>query len=599
MLESLVNYYEYLCEHHPDKVASPGWSPTKVTAFLELDSGGSLIGVIPAGDKKGDVREVPKPVERSVNVAANLLCDNSSYLLGIDSKGKPKRALECFLKSKELHLSVLADIESPYAHAVVAFFEKWNPEDAEKASVISNHKDELLNGRNLVFMVDGKEVLDDPVIQNVISERAFCAGGDELLPSLVSGKKVVPARLHPKIKLAGAQAGGGVLVGFNAPAFTSYGHDDEQGFNSPVGEYEAFAYATALNYLIAQPKHHIRIEDTTFVYWALKDDDACTEVFQNVMLNRAFPSVDEVEKASKESTGSEDPDAKIDAIMKAMRRGKPVGDASLDAPFFVLGISPNAARISVRFFATDSFGRFLSNIDKHYERLRIVHAPHEKEHLSINRLVWEMQNPNAKWSKASNILAASLLRSVLTDTPYPAMLFQHAMMRIRSTQNNDDAHIRKVDYGRASIIKAYLIKNCGFSEEELTVDLNESNESVGYNLGRLFAVLERVQEQAAWVDGRTLNTTISDRYFNSACATPGVVFGTLVKLAGSHLSKLKKRGQGVVLSQMMGELIERIHVESVSYPTRLTIEEQGDFTIGYWCQRQEFFKPGNATKEER
>lgn len=603
MLHALVDYYEYLRMHHPSEVAQPGWASAKVCAFLEIDHEGNLVGVIPAVDtKRGDVRMVPKQVERTVAPVANLLCDTSSYLLGIDARGKPERALQCFSVSRKRHQEVLGGVVSGVAQAVCRFFDAWKPEEAMLNPVFVEHQELLTGGRNLVFVVDHKEVLDDEAIQGHVSENAFGDSDAALMTCLVSGEKKPIARLHPKIKLPGAQSSGAVLVGFNAPSFTSYGHDDDQGLNAPVGEYEAFAYTTALNYLLAERSHHTRIGDTTIVYWALRDDERCVETFNEVVLGGlSLPPLssqaEENDEVIKEKT---DPDAEVDAIMKAIKEGSMVDSVDLDAPFFVLGLSPNAARISVRFFYQDDFGEMMRNIARHYERLEIARAPYERRYPSVYRLVKEVENPHAQKHPASGILAGSLLRAILADGPYPASLFENVLLRIRSSQNDDEGH-RKVTYGRAAIIKAYLIKNC---KEDRAVNLDDNNNSLPYTWGRLFAAYERVQEKAAWLDERNLNTTIVDRYFNAACATPIVVFATLGKLNQAHLSKLHKKGQGGRDAKLVARLSDRIHHEGTRLPAQFTNEEQGDFILGYWCQRQAFFDAGKnvaanaATQEE-
>ena len=598
MLGSLVEYYEYLLEHHSEEVALPGWSSVRVAAFLDLDSEGNLVEIIPAQERGGVERKVPRRVERSSGVRANLLCDTASYLLGVDAKGNPKRALRCFDAARSLHEEALGGCEAGAARAVSAFFRNWRPEKAWENSALASNEELLLDGGNLAFMVDGREVLRDPEVKELVKIASTGIDGDETMVSLVSGEKVPIARLHPKIKgLVGAQSSGASLVSFNEPSFTSYGYDREQGLNAPVGEYEAFAYTTALNYLLSCPEHRIRIGDTTVVYWALRDDEECTRAFNLAMdpgsvLRPAWE--DEGSPIEGEAEPEEDPDHLLDAIMEAVREGKKVGDERMGAPFFVLGLAPNAARVSVRFFLASTFGDVLSNVDAHYRRLQIAHAPFERKYLPPWRLVRETENPNAKQGAASGKLVDALLRAILTNGRYPAALFQHALMRIRATQDSDKA--KKVDYGRAAIIRACLIRNYGYSEEDLTVELNTERRSVPYNLGRIFALLERVQEEAARLDGRKINATISDRYFNSACATPGVVFSTIEKLGMAHLAKLRKEGRSGWYERQLAELNEAVSRQAAHYPSRLSAEEQGDFVMGYWCQRQAFFE-GKESKE--
>ena len=392
-----------------------------------------------------------------------------------------------------------------------------------------------------------------------------------------------------------------MLVGFNAPSFTSYGHDEDQGLNAPIGEYEAFAYSTALNYLLSDPGHHIQVDDTTIVFWTLEQDEERSEdiiqmVEPGALLQLSSASAEEPDETPNAQSRQEKADQKISSIMKAVEQAKKVGDSSIDAPFFVMGLAPNAARVSVRFFLVSAFGDLVTNISRHYERMQLARGPFGRTYLSPQRIIYEVENPNSRTSTAARRLTGALIRAILTDTAYPNALFQHAMARLKATQDNEEKHVKKVDYGRAAIIRAFLIKNYGISEKELTVDLNTERGSVPYNLGRLFAAMEKVQEEAAWVDERKLNSTIADRYFDSACATPGIVFPVIGKLNNTHLCKLRKNGRGGAKAKLIADLNMKIHARTEHYPSRLTLEEQGDFVMGYWCQRQDFFTTKDKTE---
>lgn len=599
MLKPLVDYYEYLLAQNIEGIARPGWSSAPVYALAEIDENGALVGIIPAEEKSGWRRQVPQRVERSSGVSANLLCDTSSYLFGVDAKGKPERAVKCFNDAKEKNVALLEGVDSPAARAVVAFFSKWDPSQASVHPVIAANEETVLSGRNIAFYFKGKEILEDGAVIAAVNDAAQGSASDEAVEMrcLVTGEEAPIARLHPKIKgVVGAQSSGASLVSFNAPAFESYGREDAQGLNAPVSEYAAFAYATALNYLLSDPMHHVRIGDTTVVFWATENDREAVSVFHEGIdpgFTLRLPGVAADSEKKEPEQLARDAEASLDAAMAAIAAGRTSDGVSLDVPFYVMGLDPNAARVSVRFFLQDSLEAFMANIAKHYQRLAIVHGSYQSKYLSPYRLVMETQNPNAKKGVAASILAGSLLRSILMDTPYPMALYQNALLRVRATQDNEEKKTKKIDYGRAAIIKAVLIKNYGISEEVLTVSLNEENASVPYLLGRLFSVLEQTQTYAAKVDGRTLNSTIVDRYFNSACSTPGVAFPEIMKLNMKHLEKLSRAGKGAWHAKAIGELTTALHGQTPSFPARLTIEEQGDFIIGYWCQRQSSFEKRN------
>lgn len=594
MLKSLVNYYEHLLARGVEGIARPGWSTEKIVALVDVAEDGSLVSIIPAEEKNGWTRQVPKRVVRSSGVKPNLLCDTSSYIFGADAKGKPQRAVECFEAMRESNIAFLESVDSGAARAVRAFFERWNPEDAEENPALAACKDLVLAGGNLAFSFQGREILSDGAIVEAVEKAAVQPDADDevTMRCLVTGERAPIARIHPKIKkLAGAQSAGAALVSFNDRSSESYGHNEDQGLNAPVSEYAAFAYTAALNYLLADPLHHIRIGDTTIVYWSLEDDEVRSTLFRESIepgfsLDAAFADDAKDEEKSPAAVVQET-DKALDFIMTDISKGRLPDDLKLGVPFFVMGLDPNAARVSVRFYMQDSLEAFLGNISKHYERMKIAHGPYQSDYLPIYRIAKEVENPNAKKGVVSSMLAGSLLRAILSDASYPAMLYQNALLRTRATQDNEERRTRKVSYARAAIIKACLIKNYG--REDITVDVNTENQSVPNLLGRLFGLYEATQGAAAYMEGRKLNSTIVSRYFNSACATPGVAFPEIGKLNMKHLDKLGREGRGAAYARQIGELYEAIGRQTGTFPARLTVEEQGDFILGYWCQRQSMF----------
>ena len=571
ILQALVQYYEVLLAK--GKIARPGWTSAKISWGLELSPKGQLLAVHslqteqPKGKKMvlaPQSMKVPEQVKRASGVAANFLCDNSSYCLGIDAKGKPARSLQCFAACRELHLKILKDVPGNAAQALCAFFESWEPEKAADSPALAQDMDEICKGGNIIFLVDGGFAQEDPDI--IAAWQAFQGQSSEKdsIRCLVTGQKASLARLHPSIKgVMGAQSSGASLVSFNAPSFESYGH--EQGANAPVGSYAAFAYTQALNYLIADRDHMQRAGDTTLVFWAENAEPA----FQDFFNMSLFPT--DAENLSESD---------FSAAVKKLARGEAVDweNTRLDpnARFYILGLSPNAARLSVRFFWQNSFGKFLENVQKHYNRLEIIRPSYDKfPYLSIYWLLQETVNKNSRNATPAPQLAGDVLRSVLNDAPYPATLRNAVNLRIHADH--------EVTRGRAAILKAYYTKNQNklCPKEVLTMELNKDSKYLPYVLGRLFSVLEAVQNAA----NPNINTTIKDRYFNSACATPAMVFPTLINLAQKHLKKLKPN-QVTYYNKQIGELMECI---PCTYPAHLTLPEQGAFQIGYYHQTQERF----------
>lgn len=566
ILQALTRYYEDLLAL--GRIARPGWAMAKVSWALELGQDGTLLALfrlqreVPRGKKTAllpQERLVPQPVKRSSGVAANFLCDTSSYLLGADAKGKPARAAECFAAAAALHRQLLEGTRSAAARAILAFFDRWDPAAAPDHPALQADWPEICKGGNLLFWYDGHPVTEETEIQDRWQQAQSRAPADA--PEglcLVTGDHVPLARLHPNIKgVAGAQSSGAALVSFNAPAFCSYGH--EQGANAPTGSYAAFAYTTALNHLLADREHVRRVGDTTLLCWAAGGQSAYQE-FALEALYDDVPSEQDIRNT-----------------LFRLAQGLPVDwqgqRLDPDTRFYILGLAPNAARLSVRFFWQNSFGMLARNIARHYQRLEIVRPAFDTfPTLPLWRLVRETVNLNARNPEPSPRLAGDLLLAVLNDAPYPATLLDGVTLRIRAD--------KQVTRGRAAILKAWYLRNSQDEQlkEVMTVELNEQSSYLPYVLGRLFSVLEAVQQRA----NPNINTTIKDRYFNAASATPATVFPLLINLSQKHLAKLDG-GLAAYYNKRITELNARI---TRTLPARLTLPEQSAFQIGYYHETQ-------------
>lgn len=580
ILQALVKHYEDLLAR--GDIPTPGWESGKVSFALNLGAEGEMIDLIPLKiareNKKKTVyvprsMEVPQTVKRSVDIRANFLCDNSTYVFGVDEKGKPDRTRLCFEAFRELHLKVLEDAVSAPAMAVKRFVQEWKPENAANADAIEQNRKELMAGANILFYYEGEPVTEDAEIRSCWQRYLTDAGDGQNEMCMVTGRRGKVATLHPSIKgVYGAQAMGTSLVSFNAPAFCSYGK--EQGKNAPVSEYAANAYGAALNHLLNDRERVRTIGDTTVVCWA----DGGEPAYQEVSICALFGMQEE------DSITEGD----LLAMLKAATAGKAVewkGELlDRDRHFYILGIAPNAARLSVRFFWQDSFGNILRNIGEHYRRMEIIRPLKDpRETLSLWWLLQETVNQKAKDKTPSPQMAADTLRAILTGGQYPATLLNGVTQRIRADHN--------VTRGRAAIIKAYYLKNknkqCSEEEGVLEVGLNEQSKNVPYNLGRLFAVLEHIQQEA----NPGINATIKDKYFNSAASTPAHVFPLLLNLAQKHLRKLNE-GSRITFNRRMQEIMEKLGEE---FPAKLTLPEQGSFQLGYYHQTQKRYQK----KEEK
>lgn len=570
ILQALTRYYEDLLRR--GEIAAPGWSPAKISFTLCLDRDGQVTQVIPtmeevAMGKKTVLRpqekELPVGEDRSSNVAANFLWDNSGYILGIDQKGNPKRSEKYFLAAKELHHAVLDGVNSPVASAILSFFDTWQPEKAAEHPALANSIEAITSGGNLFFRIDGIYPQKDNAICAAWQQYWEKPGEDTMrmqcLATGLSNQEI--ARTHPKVKGSskdGFQTMGNTLVSFNNDSESSYGH--EQSYNAPVGKYAAFAYTAALNHLLADRNNVQVIGDTTIVCWAEGAEPVYQDLFMSFMSDKMPSTIS---------------DNDLRAALRDLAKGLPCNDLGVDPnrTFYILGLAPNAARLSVRFFLRDSFGKLMRNVNEHYERLEIVKPAYAKPGvLSLWALLRETVNLNSKDKSPSPAMAGATARAVFSGGLYPASLLKAVMLRIRAERN--------ITWGRAAIIKAYYLKNphkdC--PEEVLTVSLNEASTNIPYTLGRLFSVYEAAQQAA----NPGINTTIKDKYFNSAATMPASIFPVLNNLYQKHLRKLET-GQRVYFDKQVSALKG---VLSESYPTRMTLAQQGAFDLGYYHQTQ-------------
>lgn len=574
ILQALVKYYDNLEEE--GKVSRLGWCHAKVSYEINLSSEGDIIGI--TSRKIEDMRGkktvwvpanlvVPEMVTRSSGVAANFLCDNSKYMMGIDAEGTNPRIIDCFQATKEKHKVILKSAQGKTARAILAYFEKWDPQKAAEHPILREYLEELTEGGNLIFSVEGQEAQADEEICDCWENYRAQNGGEDNGICLVTGKRAEISRIHKAIKgVPGAQSSGAALVSFNAPSFESYGK--EQSYNAPVGKYAEFAYTTALNYLLSQRDYTFSLGDSMIVYWA----ESGKEQYQKCFLNMFKPTKDN-QKKLKDIFDSLKEDTKVY-----------LEDAEMDPKqnFYILALAPNAARLSVRFFYVNSFGKILQNIAEHYERLKIIKPAREEQvYLGIRDMLNETVNQKSKDKTPVPNMAALVLQAILSGGRYPASLYTDTLIRIRAECGN-------VNWKRAAIIKAVLIKNYNCMKGEAFMESNDDCKDVSYILGKLFCVLEEVQWEAS---NRTIKTTIRDRYFNSACATPAIIFPVLLKLKNSHMKKLErdKIGLKVDLEKKIARLMEKLPPK---LPERLTLQEQGEFNIGYYHQQQDKYKKG-------
>ena len=570
ILQALVKYYEDL--EKQGKLPRQGWCQAKVSYGINLSIDGNIKNIIwlkdqvQAGKKQiwtSKTMSVPAMLTRSSGIVANFLCDNSKYLLGIDKSGTGKRIVECFEAAKKKHLKLLGNASGEMAQAICAFFRNWDPEEAKKNIVVLENWEEITDGGNLIFCMNEGYAQDDDEIQKIWDAENEQTETDAEGICLVTGERTEISRIHRNIKgVPGAQSSGAALVSFNAPSFESYGK--EQSYNAPVGKYAEFAYTSALNYLLAQRKYTFPLGDSMIVYWA---EEAKLE-YQDVLLALLNPVKDNQNE--------------VHAFFEKLRKDEQImiNDMELNPSqkFYILCLAPNAARLSVRFFYQSSFGNITKNLACHYERMQMIKPKwEEREYLGIEDMLKETVNMNSRDKKPISNMATMVFSAILQNSRYPASLYTDTLIRIRAEQGC-------VTWGRASILKAFLMKNYKNMGGEIYMGLNEESNDVAYVLGRLFAVLESIQTDA----NPGIKSTIRDRYFNSACATPASVFPVLFKLKNSHIKKLEREKESakVYYEKLLTQIVSKLEM----YPKRLSLEEQGRFILGYYHQMQKKYE---------
>lgn len=577
ILDALTELYGRLQDDPAYEVAPPGYSPQKLTFKVILRADGSLVSIEDTRDFSQGSRPVPRqelvpgsPKPSGPGINPRFLWDNSGYMLGFKPDDqKPERTRETFEAFRGLHLAREDEIDVPEFSAVCRFLEEWHPEEAAEFEVLS---DAATTGFG-VFQILGQTQF---VHQHPAIDRWWQAGlaKNDQGPEgqcLVSGRSAPLARLHGKVKgVKGAQSSGAVLVGFNDPAYESYGRN--QSFNAPVSEEAAFRYVTALNALLNGPKrekHRLLLADSTLVFWTDRPSPLADIFLQFVEHGSEAPKrVESQDEAQRQQ---------MHALLEAVRQGRSTlenrGPDERGTRVFILGLSPNKARVSVRFFHQEYASDLIRKVHLHHRDIGIKPVPPrgprrgDPEFPSVMQLLTQ----TARDSKdIPPVLEGPLLRAVLMGTDYPHALFAAVIRRIRAD--------RMINYLRCCTLKGYLTRNLNL---EVSMALDHERNEPAYRLGRLFAALEKTQKDAL---GGNLNKTIRDGFYSSASATPGSVFPRLLRTYQHHLAKLDG-GFRVNRERLVQEIFSPLE----GFPGNLSMSEQGLFAIGYYHQMQDFY----------
>lgn len=576
ILQALNDYYDrkQASPDPKDRLPAFGLEEKEIPFIIELDKQGKLVNIADTRSYEGKkpVAQrflVPQSVKKTSGVSANLMWDTASYVLGIDMKGNPERAAEQRVAFRK-RISELPEhqLNDAGVQAILAFLENVDVKQLESQACWEEIK---TTNPVMSFRTQGDPQL---VCQRLklTSVPTEPEKDERMGMCLVTGNDSPIERLHSSIKgVWGAQTSGANIVSFNADAFRSY--NKEQGDNAAVGKSAAFAYTTALNHLLAKgSRQRVQVGDASTVFWAAQPHD----------LEMLVPDLFGEAPKDDPSRGTE----ALRALYRAANTGK-FSKGEDDTRLHVLGLAPNAARISVRFWQTQPAQVLAKRLRQHFDDLVVIRGPKDPEHLSLFRILSGI----AVQSKADNIppnLGGDIMRAIVEGIPYPATLLNLAVQRCRAEHH--------VTYVRAATLKACLNRSIRQSnptnqepQPEFTAMLDPTNTDNAYRLGRLFAALEKTQEDA----NPGLNATIRDRYYGAASSTPAAVFSTLLRLKNHHISKMDNRGLATNRERLIGEIMDGLD----RFPGHLALPAQARFALGYYHQRQDFFKKKESTPQ--
>jgi CRISPR-associated protein Csd1 len=572
ILQALKEYYDRKAADPESGIAPEGWEWKEIPFVIVLDRDGKLMRIEDTREGEGKKKRakaflVPMGEKKTSGIKANLLWEVPAYIFGTaNTKGlDPEKATRARARAKEQHKAFMERIESDLhdtdrLRAVLAFLSSITKKRLEEETPW----EEIFESSALLSIrFNGEKRLyceSDEVRRAIDKSRSSKQANGTCL---ISGETDAIAQVHTAIKrVYGAQPTGANIVSFNLDAFRSF--NKKQGDNAPIGERSMFAYTTALNTLLGKDsQQRMQIGDASSMFWSAQR----TRFESDFAFFFKEPQKDDPDSGDK----------RIKNLFDSAKTGAYIDDRG-DEKFYVLGLSPNAGRASVRFWQAGTVADFADRIRRHFEDLRIVKPPNEPEYYSIWRILVNISVQDKSENIPPNV-AGDFMRSILDGAPYPQTLLQAALRRIHS----DTEH--RVKPVRAAMLKAYINRyhraHPKRGEKEIEMALDKEQSSIGYQLGRLFAGLEKIQEEG----NPGINATIRERYYGAACSSPVTVFGTLMRLKNHHLAKIENKGRVVNLERLVGEIVGRFG----DFPPHLDLHEQGRFAIGYYHQRQDFF----------
>lgn len=547
----------------------------RIPQIIKLKNGKTKINYFPA------MEQFPVRTEKT-DIDKNTIEHRSRYIFGLnydkgtltptDATNKAAKSHKCFCEWNE---KFFENIDSPICKAYLNFIRTWEPEqETQNPHLLALGKE--YSNSHFEFGLDGSpetKLHNDSKFKAAYEDYLAQLNADsdsddtELSTCSILGEKLPQARIHNKIKgIKGGMSSGGTLVGMNDTAFESYGK--KQSYNSNVSEKAMKMYTSALNYLLSKRDHYKIIDDMTIVYFAMKKND--TEEC-NMFAGMFSGFEDELNK-----TVVTEADRNINTVMTQLKQGR-TADMPYDpnVEFYVAGFTPNSSRISQKFIFHDKFGRIFDNVLKHQQDISFTEGQRQ---VSIERIKRELISPKSSKEKVPSPLTAALFEAILKGTRYPDELLSTVITRVKTDSDEEKNHFIKLNDTRAGLIKGCI--NRKQNKEEIKMSLDLENKNQAYLCGRLFAVLEKIQQDAS---GGGLNRTIKDSYFASACSKPSTVFPKLYKLSQNHIKKLSSP---IFYNKLCGEILDGLDGK---FPSTLSLDDQGRFIVGYAQQNKALY----------
>lgn len=599
LIKALCEYFE---AQNRDEDLPDCLSEQKVHYMIFLTTEGTIAGITDiqkeeeVTQKNGKTKKVKNPVsiqlpKRSQKSAIdlNIIEHRPLYVFGLnyeqgvftpeDKTEKAKKSHKCFADG---NLAFCQELQSDMAKAYRAFLETWNPsEQTENPYLLALGKEYstsyfcfALDGHPEIKLHEDQELLDKYIAEHTCENNPETAETSAVCP--IEGKCLPAARIHDKIKgIKGGNSTGSVLVGIKNSAFESYGKT--QSYNSNISEVAMKKYTAALNKLLNDKSHRIFIDDMTVVFFAISGNDENECDFFSMLLNG-----DAAERAN----------SNLEAVANEILRGR-AGDFKAcsideDVTFYVVGLTPNSSRIAQKFVVCNHFGKIMANVIQHQRDMAVSEGGRQ---IPLWRIARELVSPKSSNQTIAPPLTSAMLYAILNGTKYPDSLLDTVIRRVKTDSDEENDRFIKMNHIRIGIMKACLNRKARLTnkKEEISMALDRNNITPAYRCGRLFAVLEYVQQNAA--NGKR-NRTIKDAFFAAACARPATVFPRLLMLAQNHIAKLEHPGYwnsviGDIMSSLCGE-----------FPQTLALDDQGKFIIGYYQQNQDLYTPKSSSVEK-